>query len=239
MQTTMSGGAGGRKRRSPDERRQEIISATTALIAEAGYANATLTEITQRAGVSKGLLWHYFRDRDDLMHQAVAFLAGQLRAGLVADVDVTAPANEVIRSVFARTAMFTRTHRQEIEALDQIVHNLRTPDGRRRVTMLDYEDIYAEHAALLARGQSEGAVRAGDVRVFAATYQALIDGMIGHLQAHPDADPVSYAHQVAAVFLLGTAQPGEPSENPARDHSGRDSAPAWNTPTRPDREETA
>lgn len=205
MQEAVIDGAGGRKRRSPDERRQEIISATTALVAESGYANATLTEITQRAGVSKGLLWHYFRDRDDLMHRAVAFLAGELRAGLVADVDVTAPAVDVIRAVFTRTAMFTRTHQQEIEALDQIVHNLRTPDGRRRITTLDYEDICDEHAALLARGQSEGSIRAGDVRLFAVTYQSLIDGMIGHLQAHPEVDPIGYSDQVATVFLLGTA----------------------------------
>lgn len=238
METSARDSADTRKRRSPDARRQEIISATTALIAESGYANATLTEITQRAGVSKGLLWHYFRDRDDLMHQSVTSLAGQLRAGLVADVDVTAPADQVIRAVFARTAMFTRTHRQEIEALDQIVHNLRSPDGRRRITMLDYEDIHAEHAALLARGQSEGSIRAGDVRLFAVTYQALIDGMIAHLQEHPEADPISYSHQVATVFLLGTAQPGEPSDDPVR-RGVRDSDRTSNTAVRPDGEATA
>ncbi|WIB59775.1 TetR/AcrR family transcriptional regulator [Curtobacterium sp. MCLR17_007] len=238
METSVRDSADNRKRRSPDERRQEIISATTALIAESGYANATLTEIAQRAGVSKGLLWHYFRDRADLMHQAVTLLAGQLRAGLVADVDVTAPADQVIRAVFARTAMFTRTHRHEIEALDQIVHNLRSPDGRRRITMLDYEDIHAEHAALLARGQSEGSIRAGDVRLFAVTYQALIDGMIAHLQAHPEADPISCSHQVATVFLLGTAQPGEPSDDPVRG-GVRDSDPTSNSAARPDGEATA
>ncbi len=111
--------------------------ATTAAIAELGYANASLTEITLRAGVSKGLLWHYFQDRDDLMKQAVSYLADRLRAGLVAHLDLSAPVPDVIRAVFVRSALFTRTHPEELEALDQIVNNLRASDGRRRITMAD------------------------------------------------------------------------------------------------------
>ncbi|MCX6408611.1 MAG: TetR/AcrR family transcriptional regulator [Propionibacteriales bacterium] len=194
-----------RRRRTPDERREEIVEAATAVVAEVGYANATLTEITRRAGVSKGLLWHYFSDRDEVMQHAVGHLAGRLRAALVSDVDVSAPVPDVVRAVFARTALFTRTHRQELRALDEIVHNLRTSEGRRRVTLLDYEDVYADHVALLGRGQRDGTIRAGDLRTFAVGYQALIDGMIAHLQAHPDADPLTYADGVAELFLHGAA----------------------------------
>ncbi len=194
-----------RRRRSPDERREEIVEAATAVVAEVGYANATLTEITRRAGVSKGLLWHYFSDRDEVMQHAVGHLAGRLRTALVSDVDVSAPVPDVVRAVFARTALFTRTHRQELQALDEIVRNLRTPDGHRRITLLDYEDVHADHAALLARGQRDGTIRAGDLRLLAASYQALIDGMIAHLQAHPDVDPPTYADDVADLFLHGAA----------------------------------
>lgn len=175
------------------------------MVAELGYANATLTEITRRAGVSKGLLWHYFSDRDDVMQQAVTYLAGRLRAALVSDIDLGAPVPEVVRAVFARTALFTRTHLRELRALDEIVRNLRTPDGHRRITLLDYEEVHADHAALLARGQREGTIRAGDLSTLASSYQALIDGMIAHLQAHPDVDPPTYADDVADLFLRGAA----------------------------------
>ncbi|MDR6118864.1 AcrR family transcriptional regulator [Aeromicrobium sp. SORGH_AS981] len=193
------------RRRTPAERREEIVEAATAVVAELGYANATLTEITRRAGVSKGLLWHYFDDRDDVMQHAVTHLAGRLRAALVCDVDLGAPVPEVVRAVFARTALFTRTHQRELRALDEIVHNLRTPDGRRRITLLDYEEVHADHAALLARGQRDGTIRAGDLSTLASSYQALIDGMIAHLQAHPDVDPPTYADGVADLFLHGAA----------------------------------
>src|ERR1700712_1206565 len=91
-----------RQRLSAAERREQIVSAATEVIAATGYANAPLTAIADTAGIAKGLIWHYFDDRDDLMRQAVARLAAQLREALVADLDVSASAPEVIRAGFAR-----------------------------------------------------------------------------------------------------------------------------------------
>ncbi|WZH39038.1 MAG: TetR/AcrR family transcriptional regulator [Microbacterium enclense] len=198
-----------RRRRSPEERRSAIIRAAAEAVAELGYANATLTEIAQRSGASKGLLWHYFADRDDLMRQAVSSLSESLRAGLVADIDTRARVPDVVRAVFVRTALFTRTHTVELEALDQIVHNLRAPDGRRRISILDYKAIYADHTALLRRGQREGTIRSGDLRMIVVGYQALIDGLIAYLHAHPDLDPIVHAREVAELFLVGAAEPSE------------------------------
>lgn len=196
-----------RQRLSAEARREQIIRAATTVVAADGYANATLTEIAATAGVAKGLIWHYFDDRDDLMKQALARLVEDLRDALVADLDVSAPADQVIRAVFAHTAESTRSHGTELATIDQIVHNLRTPDGRQLVTMLDYEETYAQHGALLARGQSEGLIRRADVRSMAVAYQGMLDAMIGYLQAHPEADPLVSAGQHADVFLLGAATP--------------------------------
>jgi AcrR family transcriptional regulator len=194
-----------RQRLSAVDRRAQIIGAAAEVIAAAGYVNATLTAVAEAAGVAKGLVWHYFKDRDDLMRQAAAQLSAQLRAALVADLDLTVSAPEVIRAVFARTAMFTRTHGTELETIDQIVHNLRSPDGRQRLSMLDYEATYVEHEQLLARGQREGTIRPGDVRVMALGYQGTIDAMIGYLQAHPAIDPTTHAARQADLFLDGAA----------------------------------
>ncbi|AMM19054.1 hypothetical protein AX769_01495 [Frondihabitans sp. PAMC 28766] len=192
-----------RERLSADERREQIIRGASETIAAHGYANATLTLIASTAGVAKGLIWHYFDDRDDVMEHTVAHLAKRLREALVTDLDVSAPAPDVIRAVFAGTALFTRTHGTDLDTIDQIVHNLRSSDGKQRLSMLDYETTYAEHELLLARGQSEGTIRAADLRIMALGYQGLIDSLIGYLQAHPEADPATHAAQLADLFLSG------------------------------------
>jgi len=53
--------------KQPDERRDEIVDATRALFAERGVAKVSVTEIAKRVGVTRGLIYHYFPDRDALI----------------------------------------------------------------------------------------------------------------------------------------------------------------------------
>lgn len=192
-----------RQRLSADHRRRQILQATTLVIARAGYANTSLTEITEIAGISKGLLWHYFADRSDLMRQTVFYLAAQLRESVTGNLDLSTSVPDVIRAVLVRTALFTRTHSAELKAINQIVHNSQTNDGQQLLTVLDYEAIYVDHERLIRRGQREGSIRKGDIRVMVVSYQGVIDATIGYLQMHPELDPASYAGEVAELFLSG------------------------------------
>ena len=58
---------GQRQSKAPDERRDEIVAATRQLFAERGVAKVSVTEIAQRVGVTRGLIYHYFPDRDALI----------------------------------------------------------------------------------------------------------------------------------------------------------------------------
>jgi AcrR family transcriptional regulator len=49
-----------RVRKNPDARRAEIIATARQVFAATGYAESGLAEIASAAGVSKGLLYHYF-----------------------------------------------------------------------------------------------------------------------------------------------------------------------------------
>ena len=48
-------------------RREELVEATWRVIARAGMAGATMREIAREAGVSTGILAHYFTDKEDLL----------------------------------------------------------------------------------------------------------------------------------------------------------------------------
>ena len=53
--------------RTPDTRRQDLIVATAQLLAERGVAGTSVRTICAAAGVSPGLLRHYFDGVDDLI----------------------------------------------------------------------------------------------------------------------------------------------------------------------------
>lgn len=81
------------RRESEDRRRADLVSAAIDAIADGGVASATVREIALRAGVTPGLIRHYFPGKDDLLRTAYAETmaamteaarAGQQREGATA-----------------------------------------------------------------------------------------------------------------------------------------------------------
>ncbi len=62
-------------------RRRQLIEATIDTIHEVGFANASLQSIARRAGVSPGLVAHYFRDKEGLLEATLRQLSSDLGHG--------------------------------------------------------------------------------------------------------------------------------------------------------------
>lgn len=60
-----------RFRRRKEERPQEITEAALAAFAEKGYAATRVDDVAKRAGVSKGLLYLYFKTKEELFKAVV------------------------------------------------------------------------------------------------------------------------------------------------------------------------
>ena len=58
------------RRESEDSRREALIAATQALVSEGGPRAATVRAIAERAGVTPGLIRHYFGSKDELSRAA-------------------------------------------------------------------------------------------------------------------------------------------------------------------------
>jgi AcrR family transcriptional regulator len=50
-----------------EERREQIIKAATKLFSEQGYYRTTIQDIAREAGISVGLIYQYFKDKDDVL----------------------------------------------------------------------------------------------------------------------------------------------------------------------------
>ncbi len=82
-----------------------MIEATIASIHEAGLARATLSRISRRAGLSSGIVAHYFQDKAGLMEATMASLAEDLRRRVVARLArARAPEERVLAVIDANFA---------------------------------------------------------------------------------------------------------------------------------------
>ena len=112
--TTMSK-ARGRKPRGRAEgsaaRREAILSAALDEFATRGFAAARLDDVARRAGVAKGTIYLYFRDKEALFQDLVRSVIGPLIARFEASAEIDLPARVVaerIVDMFVREIYGTR-----------------------------------------------------------------------------------------------------------------------------------
>src|SRR3979409_918857 len=58
-------------RRCPQDRPEQILTAALQVFAECGLANARLQDIADRAGVSKGTIYLYFPNKEELFREMI------------------------------------------------------------------------------------------------------------------------------------------------------------------------
>ncbi len=56
-----------------DASRQKILESSLELFGTKGYKSTTISDIVKKAGISKGLIYHYFESKDDILKQLVEF----------------------------------------------------------------------------------------------------------------------------------------------------------------------
>jgi len=68
--------------------RQKIINAALLVAAKEGFIKATTDQIAKRAGVSEGIIYHYFKNKYDLCCNMIKEYAEEFRQGLINEIKV-------------------------------------------------------------------------------------------------------------------------------------------------------
>jgi AcrR family transcriptional regulator len=94
-----------RFQRRKEDRPAEITAAALAAFAENGYAATRVDEVAKRAGVSKGLLYLYFKTKEELFKAVIrSFISPRIDA-LISNIEVSdLSAEEFIRGPFLQFA---------------------------------------------------------------------------------------------------------------------------------------
>jgi transcriptional repressor BetI len=80
-------------------RRRQLIDATIASIHEVGFSEASLSRISARAGVSTGIVHHYFEDKADLLEATLRDLGKTLRRSVARRLQIAKTPTERLLAV--------------------------------------------------------------------------------------------------------------------------------------------
>lgn len=82
-------------------RRQELAAAAYEILQEEGIAGTTLAKVAERAGMSKGIVLHYFKGKDELLEVVMRHANSLLRDEVVALMSAATTPRERIDAIVA------------------------------------------------------------------------------------------------------------------------------------------
>jgi AcrR family transcriptional regulator len=104
---------------------QSIQEAAIRVISRKGMASATMQEIAEEAGVAKGTIYLYFRDREELVEKTFETAIGELHKRIDAALDGDGPFAQRLRAVITAKLAFFNENREFF----RLYHTLRMPEG--------------------------------------------------------------------------------------------------------------
>lgn len=181
-----------RFQRRKQDRPAEITQAAFAAFAENGYAATKVDEVARRAGVSKGLLYLYFKTKEDLFKAVIrSFLAPRIDA-LISNIEKSElSAEEFVRGPFLAFAQALPKSPAKILVRLMIAEGPKHPD----LTAWYWDNVVSRalHAlrTLLQRGVDNGEFRESALNEFpqllvAPVFFSMIWAIV--FQRHSDLD---------------------------------------------------
>jgi AcrR family transcriptional regulator len=154
-----------RYQRRKEERPQEITEAAFQAFAEKGYAATRVEEVAQRAGVSKGLLYLYFKTKEELFKAVIKSVVIRRVDALVAALEKT----ELSSEDFLRGPLleFMKSVPGSPVA---VVIRLMVSEGHRHPDLVDYywENVVSKGLSAISRFIDRG-VQRGEFRATAVS----------------------------------------------------------------------
>jgi betaine-aldehyde dehydrogenase len=185
-----------------ESRRRQLIGVTIDSLAELGYVSSTLAQIAGRAGVSPGLVAHYFGDKDGLLEATFRSLArrvgDQVRARLVRARTPRGRIQAVIDANLAPAEFAQRTGTAWLAFWGQVVHSPRLKRVQR---------VYQRRTLSNLQHALKRLLPAAEARSLAYMIAAMIDGvwLRAALSEWTEADSES-ARALLTAFVDGRLQ---------------------------------
>ncbi|GIE99911.1 TetR/AcrR family transcriptional regulator [Paractinoplanes rishiriensis] len=187
-----------------EARRAQIVESAIAVVAEAGFAQASLARIAKRAGISRGLISYHFAGKIDLISEVLVTVFADVAACIGPRVEAETSAAAQLRAYIQANLAYMDAHRARIAAVVEII----SAGG---LDALGVDPVQADREALkpvvdlFRRGQADGEFRQFDPEMMARVLRGAIDSMAPRL-TDTGLDLPACARELTTMFDLATAR---------------------------------
>jgi len=178
-----------------EHRRRQIIDTAIKTIARDGLNQASLANIAQEAGISKGVISYYFNSKDDLINQIVISIMDEMRNYIRDRVEHLDPPTEKLRRYVSSFFEFAQSNSEKYSAFIELWTTISTKDMVNPFGSLSYEQCRNYIGKILQDGRKSGDFGNVDIKIAATVLQGLIDGVIIQWLLDPELVDIEVCHQ--------------------------------------------
>ncbi len=158
-----------------EQRRKQILDVALDLFIQKGYAATKISDIAQAAGMSVGLLFHYFESKEHL-YGALVEIGKQgpesvfQTLGNVAPIQFFEQASEMILGAMRESAFTAKM----FVLMNHAFSSYETPASAREI--MGEMNYFHATVPLIMAGQADGSIRDGDPLALSAAFWTAIQG---------------------------------------------------------------
>jgi AcrR family transcriptional regulator len=181
-----------------------VRSAAVSLFATNGYANTSVQQIVDAAGVTKGAMYHYFSSKDDLLFAIYEQMLTLQSEHLEAIVGRGLGTHDTLRAACVDVIETSIDFLPEGTVFFRPVHML--PEARQGEVKRRRRSYHDEFASLIERGQREGLYRIDiPMAVLVANFFSDVHYLPQWYSPEGREDKALIAAQLTDLFLSGIA----------------------------------
>jgi AcrR family transcriptional regulator len=168
------------ERKSKEERINEITQAAIDVFIEKGYENTTMEAIAQKAGVSKGGLYHHFHSKDMILIMANEKISDKVEELMGAALECSSVREGILNYIENYIRYWLENPKETAFLFLSIAKILEKPE------LLKYYQQYTADYITFFEGAFTMGIQMGEfkphnVKTSAITLMAALDGVLGYM----------------------------------------------------------
>lgn len=183
-------------------RRTQIVSACIEVLAEDGYARASLSRIAAHAGTSKGVITYHFKSKDELFAEVFQRVVEDAGRYITPHLETGSP-RERLSAYITFQIRYMAEHRSALLAIGQLAYNHGGDGAGADYISAATQDELGLLEQILSDGQAAGQFRTFDCRIMALTVSKAMEAALTDWAWNPDLDLLAYGEEIVALFDQG------------------------------------
>jgi AcrR family transcriptional regulator len=186
-------------------RRAQIVGCAIEVIAEVGFAQASIRKIADRVGIAMSAVLYHFGSKDNLVDAVVEHMYRTMLALVVPVLEAETTATGKLYAYIRSTIKYFGTHRVALLALASLGTSYQPSDGRRFDELGLSPEIAEQLAvldplAILQVGQRDGEFGDFPVESMAIALRGAVNGVVERILREPDYDARGYGEDLVEIF---------------------------------------